>query len=524
MQRYDKLATNNRETPQSEKARNDQVENNTSGFVFKISDFSRLDRFLILGSDSNTYYQSARELTKQNVDSIKALIDNDGINVVNRVVEISKSGRAPKNDPAIFVLAMCSGSDKKEVRKHALNHLQDVCRIPTHLFMFLEYAKLFRGRGHLFQTALQKWYMDKSEDQLIYHMLKYRQREGWSHRDVLRLAKPKGAVGNHQSMFAWATGKEVKGEIPSLLKGFIECQRTESEKGCADLIREYGLSREMVPTQFLKSPLVWEALLEKMPLTAMIRNLGNMGSCGLLKPMSEASRSIIGKITQESIAKSLIHPINILYAAKTYAQGHGMKGDNSWPVDGNVVDALDDAFYLAFDNVKATGKRFLVGIDVSGSMEYGSGLILTPREIAAAMSVIHIRTELQVHYMAFSGGFIPLPITKKSTINSVIEQTSRLPFDRTDCALPMLYALRNKLPVDAFIVYTDNETNTGWIHPFQALKKYREVMGGINAKLIVCGVTATEFSIADKNDPGMLDIVGFDSAIPMLVNDFISNN
>jgi 60 kDa SS-A/Ro ribonucleoprotein len=284
----------------------------------------------------------------------------------------------------------------------------------------------------------------------------------------------------------------------------------------------------MVPTQFLKSPLVWEALLEKMPITAMIRNLGNMGACGLLKPMSEASSSIIGKITHESIEKSLIHPINILYAAKTYAQGHGVKGDNTWPVDGNIVDVLDDAFYLAFKNVKATGKRFLVGIDVSGSMEgfnsyYSGSKILTPREIAAAMSVIHIRTEPQVHYMAFSSGFIPLPITKKSTISSAIGQTSGLPFERTDCALPMLYALKNKLPVDAFIVYTDNETWHGTIHPFQALKKYREVMG-INAKLVVCGVTATDFSIADSNDPGMLDIVGFDSAIPMLVNDFVSNN
>lgn len=521
MQKYNKLAINQRETPQSEKAKPSQVENNAGGFVFQIDDWQRLDRFLILGSDSNTYYQSAQDLTKQNVSVIKSLIEKDGIKVVNRVVEISDSGRAPKNDPAIFVLAMCSGAENKEVRKHALNQLQAVCRIPTHLFMFLEYAKLFRGRGRLFQDALQRWYMEKSPDQLVYHMLKYRQREGWTHRDVLRLAKPKGATGVHQTMFAWATGKN-RAEDPALLNAFIESQNTTDEKEISKLIADHGLSREMVPTQFLKSPVVWEALLDKMPMTAMIRNLGNMGSCGLLKPMSNAVQKVIQKINQEAIDKSRIHPMAILYAAKTYAQGHGIKGSNSWPVDGSIVDILDDAFYMAFKNVKATGKRFLVGIDVSGSMATGnSSDIMAPREIAAAMSVIHIRTEQLTHYMAFSEGFTPLPITKKSTINHVLNITGNFPFQRTDCALPMLYAIKNKIPVDVFIIYTDNETWFGQIHPFQALKKYREVMG-INAKLIVCGVTATEFSIADSNDSGMLDVVGFDSAIPELINTFIN--
>jgi len=525
MQRYDKLSINQRVTPQSEKAKPGQVKNNADGYVFKINDWQRLDRFLILGSDSNTYYQSAQELTKQNVDSIKTIIEKDGIGVINRVVEISKSGRAPKNDPAIFVLAMCSGSDNKEVRKHALNYLSDVCRIPTHLFMFLEYAKLFRGRGRLFQEALRKWYMDKSPDRLVYHMLKYRQREGWTHRDVLRLAKPKGAEGVHQSMFSWVTGKQVYPEQwPEMLNGFVACQNSENEIQCAGYIREYGLSREMVPTQFLKSPVVWEALLEKMPMTAMIRNLGNMGSCGLLTPMSNAVQEVTRKINQEAIEKSKIHPMSILYAAKTYAQGYGFKGSNNWTVDGNIVDALDDAFYMAFKNVDASGKRFLIGIDVSGSMaSMKHGGIMSPREIAAAMSVVHARIEPLVHYMAFSHGFTPLPITKRSTINHVMDMTCGFPFQRTDCAVPMLYALENKIPVDCFIIYTDNETWFGRIHPFQALKKYREIMG-INAKLVVCGVTSTGFSIADPDDPGMLDIVGFDSAVPLLINDFVSKN
>lgn len=523
MEKYQNLAVNKRQTPQTEKAKTNQVENNAGGYVFATSDWTRLDRFLILGSASNTYYQYAQELTKENASVIQGLIEKDGLKVVDRLVEISTAGRAPKNDPAIFVLAMCSASDNLAVRKKAFEALPKVCRIPTHLFTFIEYSKLFRGKGRLYKTALQDWYLKKDGDQLAYQMVKYRQRNGWTHRDVLRLAKPKGATGIHQDMFAWATGKSYLAKS-KILEGFIECQEAKGPNDCADIVRRFGLTREMVPTEYLKSAPVWEALLEKMPMTAMIRNLGNMGSCGLLTPMSEATGKVISKINQESIEKSMIHPMAILYAAKTYAQGHGVRGSNSWPVDGNIADVLDDAFYMAFKNVKATGKRFLVGLDVSGSMSgmWGSSVgILSAREVAAAMSVVHVRTEPLVHYMAFSSGFIPLNITKKSTINSVINDTSNLPFDRTDCALPMLYALKNRIPVDAFIIYTDNETWFGDIHPFQALKKYRETMG-INAKLIVCGVTSTGFSIADPDDDGMLDVVGFDSAIPTVINNFIS--
>ena len=74
--------------------------------------------------------------------------------------------------------------------------------------------------------------------------------------------------------------------------------------------------------------------------------------------------------------------------------------------------------------------------------------------------------------------------------------------------------------VDAFIVYTDNETWAGNIHPYQALEQYRREMG-IPAKLVVVGMTATEFSIANPDDAGMLDVVGFDTAAPAVMADFI---
>jgi 60 kDa SS-A/Ro ribonucleoprotein len=33
-------------------------------------------------------------------------------------------------------------------------------------------------------------------------------------------------------------------------------------------------------------------------------------------------------------------------------------------------------------------------------------------------------------------------------------------------------------------------------------------------------MTATQFTIADPTDPGMLDVVGFDAAVPSLITGF----
>ena len=57
------------------------------------------------------------------------------------------------------------------------------------------------------------------------------------------------------------------------------------------------------------------------------------------------------------------------------------------------------------------------------------------------------------------------------------------------------------------------------VHPKEALNQYRE-RTGIPAKLIVVGMVSNGFSIADPNDGGMLDVVGFDTAVPQIMADF----
>lgn len=165
----------------------------------------------------------------------------------------------------------------------------------------------------------------------------------------------------------------------------------------------------------------------------------------------------------------------------------------------------------------------MLAIDVSGSMDGGmvAGVAgLTPREGAATMAMVTARTEANYSFTAFSTKLVPLNISAKMRLDTVVETMRKIPMGGTDCAQPMLYALENRIPIDAFVVYTDSETWAGKGHPAQVLREYREKMG-IMARLIVVALVGNRFSIADPNDKGMLDLIGFDAAAPSVMADFI---
>ena len=116
-------------------------------------------------------------------------------------------------------------------------------------------------------------------------------------------------------------------------------------------------------------------------------------------------------------------------------------------------------------------------------------------------------------------GITTLSISPRQRLDDVCRELEALPMGGTDCALPMVWAQKHRVDVDTFVIYTDNETWAGPVHPAQALRAYREARG-IPAKLVVVGMTSTGFSVADPNDAGMLDVVGFDSASPPVIADF----
>jgi 60 kDa SS-A/Ro ribonucleoprotein len=537
-------------TSQTEQARADQVKNNAGGFVFKVTPMQQLRRFLVLGSSGGTYYVDEKKLTKDSVKNIVSLFDKDtsGIAAIDEIVKVSDEGVAPKNDPALFALAIAASCSNDKVRAYALQNLNKVARIGTHMFTFLTYVDEMRGFGKGLQKALARWY-DNKGDNLALQVCKYPQRrvEGclpWSHRDVLRKIHMVPGSPQMNQIFKYVVkGKDAfnatewdalkSDKALQYIWAHEAAKAAQNEKELLPLIKNYKLVRESIPNQFFGKD-VFAELLPHMGMTAMIRNLNRMTECGLLKPLGKETNLIVSKLTDEALLqKERIHPFNVLVAQRQYMCGQSR--NLVWTPVQQVVDALEEAFYKSFKFVEPTGKRFLLGLDVSGSMGspvngYNGGNyqsqagVLSCAEAAAAMAMTTVRTEKNSCTMGFADRFKDLKISANDTLEQVLRKTTNQNFGGTDCALPMTWALQNKIEVDVFIIYTDSETYFGNIHPHEALVQYRKKMGIPDVKLIVTAFSATEFSIADSNDPFMLDCCGMDASVPQIISSFVKGD
>lgn len=541
-------------TPQSEKIPGSaQVPNSAGGYSFEVDCWTKLNRFLILGNEGGSYYASEKGMTLKNVKSLDECAAANPAETVQLIVGISVAGRAPKNDPAVFALAYLIGS-KGPAAELALAELNKVCRIGTHLFQFAETVDGMRGWGPALRRAVANWYKQFTPRDLAYQLVKYQQRNGWAHRDLLRLCHlsdknsadlrwaVKADLGGREIERTSMQGVKVKNktqywktvrtdvyrktsteDLSEPIAAFEAAKKATSAKEIVKLIEKNRLVRECIPTAFLNDADVWEALLQDMPVTAMIRSLGKMSSMGLLKPLSDASKLVVERLQDVNrLKKGRVHPIALLIAQKVYAQGHGDKGSLAWTPVPQVIDVLDDAFYKAFATVEPTNKRWLLALDVSGSMDWGqiAGTGLTPRQAAGAMALVTAKTEPNYHITAFSHTLVEVNLSRHQRLDGVLQTLSGITMGGTDCSLPIVQALNNKWPVDAFVVYTDSETWAGRMHPPQTLQQYRNKMG-INAKLIVCGLMANDFTIADPNDAGMMDVVGFDANVPQVMAEFV---
>ena len=502
----------------------EMARNEAGGYVFSASDWERLERFLILGAEDG-YYAKAPELTIQNAQALLRCLLADGQKVVNMIVDVSVNGRAPKNEAAIFALAMASSPKlaDKATNSLALAVLPKVARTGTYLFQFVEAAQAMRGWGRSLREAVSNWYNGKSPENLAYQLTKYRQRGGWTHRDVLRLAHPLPASPIHDMLFRWTTKGAVPevGDLTAYIRAFESVQKAENPATAAAIIEAHRLTWEMVPTTLLKQPVVWEALLEHIPYTALLRNLNRLTAIGVIKPLGEWTETIATQLAEQvSKTRPPIHPIALLNTLAVYQQGHGEKGSLKWDPAREIVDALNEAFYAAFKNVQPTGKRILLALDVSGSMSAkAEGSFLEARQIEAAMALVTASVEPKWHIVGFTNRVHPLSISPHQRLDDVLRAMPR-EMEGTDCAVSIQYALDKGLDVDAIVQYTDNQTWAGQEHTVQTLEKYRQKVGH-PIKIVAAATAAYEAAILDPKDPDSLNIVGWDSAAPAVISQFL---
>ena len=522
MLKYNSATKPVRQTDPIPGRKGEMVLNDAGGYSFVIEPIKQLKRFLVLGSSDGTYYVSKKELTERNMENIIELIKADGKKVVDTIMEFKD--RVPKLSPSLYTLALVLTHGNEETKKYGYGKILEICKTSFHLFEFMTYIQNLRGWSRGLRTGVSNWFLNKTYENLRYQFIKYRQREGWTHKDVLRLAHVRTLNQDYQNLFKWSVGKLKDDEITdSYICDFIKLQKTTNEKDAVYLINKNKFTWEMVPTELLNSETVWKALLPNLPLTAMLRNLGKMGSMALFRPFSEETKYVCDKLTDENyILKSKVHPYQIALSLVMYNNGSGFKGNLYWETNNNIINALETAYKFSYKNVEPTNKNILVGLDVSGSMNenkiYNS--VLNALQTSKILALIYANSEPNIQTLDFDDKYYNSNLNKNDKVIDVIQKDCH--GGGTNLSLPIQYAFdKNIYNLDAFILYTDNETWCGDIHASQLFDKYRKKHNK-NCKLIVVAMTATKGSIIDPKDQNnMLEVVGFDTNSTNIINDFI---
>lgn len=499
----------------------EQEKNSAGGYVYKVGNWDQLKRFLVLGTYGGTFYISEKSLTQVNYDAILGCVGEDGLRVVEEIVRVSENGLAPKNDFAVFALAVAAAFGNEETKRAAYQAVTKVCRTSTHLFQFLEDSSKFRGHGNGFNRAIRRWYTGKTVDEQAYQMVKYRNRNNWSHRKVLRLTRITPRTLEESALYHWAVNGTWNSELkmPMVIEGFEKSKTVESVEQLVDYIKQYNLTWEAVPNQYLKDKSVWEALLAKMPPTAMIRNLGNMSSAGVFDSNTNSDIVIQTLNDVSKLKKAKVHPMQMAVASIVYSSGRGDLGNNSWQVNPRIVDALDDAFMASMKAVEPTGLKMLVAVDESGSMAYHRSGIgsLKCSEVSGILALTHYCSEPNVDIISFDTSYRKLNMSKRMSLKEAMGIACN--GGGTDLSLPIKYALDNNLMFDVFVVYTDNETYAGQRHVQALFDEYRKRINP-KAKMLVASMAANAYSASDPNDPAILQVVGLDSSLPQVIAAF----
>jgi 60 kDa SS-A/Ro ribonucleoprotein len=538
--------------------------NNAGGYVFKADRWTRLERFLTTGSEAGSYYVTPEKLTKRNTTNLLKLIKEDGAGVIALIENMVRGRRVPRMDPAVFSLAMCAVEGNDGTQIAALTASHDVCYTPTLFFQFVaDVLHLGSGWSQKLKACVQRYYLREDIDRVAFQMVKYGSRGGWSHGDMIKLSHPKPENPTRDALFGWAVhGKDFfngkrrvirrkfkdgsedtreyppldMADLPEIVLAMEEVKATDNEKRIIQLVDEHRMSWEMVPSE-KRSDTVWKALIPKMPIMALTRNLGQLTKRGIVAPLSEYEDIIIQKLL--SPGRYSPHPVQWLMAKTVYDQGHGLRGSLKWTPSQRVSDALEQGLYDSFGYIEASGKRILLALDVSGSMYGAAAITAGVRKVKtqwgveevpnshfdcmvadALMAQLIRRVEDKVHVVAFEDHMTRANIPATWTIEQTNRYLHKIGGGATNCSAPVQWAIDNNVVADAVIIVTDGETWRG-AHPFQMMTKYRDKIG-LPVKFVSIAAAATKYTIADPDDFLAMDISGFDSAAVGLATDFIS--
>ncbi|OUL32065.1 TROVE domain-containing protein [Nostoc sp. 106C] len=521
---FTKKKTNTPQTQPIPGREAEMIKGRSGGYMFDAGIWKVLRRCLLIGTAKSTYYAGKQELTEDFVDVVKQAVAENPGRVAEEILYAS-DGRAINNSAPILALVLLSMGETPEAKKAFGEIFGQVVRTGSHFYEWLNYTKSLRGFGKVVREVGKTWLSREDVKGLAYQLLKYQQRQGFSHRDALRLFHVKPPTETHRELFEWVVKgwEDLPADIPSEALAQIWwyewLKRNPTETHTA--IAQGRLTHEMAAPVGKMDKQAWQLLFQEMPIGAMLRNLGSLTELGVLRADESANILRVEAVlnNKEHLRKGRIHPIDVLKALKTYHSGGKLgRSQKTWEPVARIVDILEKAVELSFDVVQPTGKVFMHAVDVSGSMSWGvvDSVGLSCCEIATTMALVTAKAEQNYMIRGFATEFRELGITAKDSFSSALRKASNQNFGGTDASVAYDWMIKNKFKADVVCFWTDNESWAGSKHPSQALAQYRQKVNP-NAKAVYVTLAPYNITLVDPQDPLSWDLAGFDPGTPRII-------
>jgi 60 kDa SS-A/Ro ribonucleoprotein len=492
------------------------------GEVHQVDPMTVVRRFLVLGS-TGTFYANRFDVTKLATGAVETAIKESPDLVLGIVNEIEAGNLALRRDPMLWTLARLTMPDVPIAsRRNAAQAVARICRTGTELLHWIAYRRSMGGSNRTFRRAVANWFTSRSADDLALQAVKYDARDGWSMRDALRLARPTAPTSEHDLVFGWMAHPERRSEFRfrdpvRLFSGYALLREDTKPIGPSEIIRANRLPREAVPGELLQHREVWEALLPDMPAMALVRNLGKLTSLGVTFNGESSSRTVEERIIR---AADKLHPFHFLIAAKTYAQGHGVRGKLVWKPHQNITDALMSAFGIAFGHLPVYADKYpLIALDASSSMRQPAGdTPLSCHEAEAALAMVFAHQFPNAAFMRFSHRLEAMDIHGRP-FDDVFREVQRWDGGGTHCDLPLLLAEGTHRATDVIMV-TDSETWHARETPSRVVERIHR-NGRSDFRFACVAMATNDISVADDRDPMQMNFVGMSADMPRAVGSFL---
>lgn len=427
---------------------------NPEGFPsFKRSLEEAYLQVLLTNTVSGTFYASQSELLSETLQ-LHAQMASTDTDFMARALVYARSEGLMRLQP-IVGLAYLAKADLDKFRKV----FRQIIRTPGDLSDFVEIVRggvAPGGMGRAIKSTVGDWMNGMSE----YHAIKYGTGgQGYSLRDVLRVAHPKPETDKADSIFLWLTDREKwlasdeKRALATQIDAFERLKRLDVAEGQAaarEVISNGRLPYEVVTGVVKPDVATWEELMRQMPYMALLRHLNTLQRAEVLKNKDNA-RYVADRLTNvEALKGARVLPFRLFTAYQMFTAVD--------PAEWLVNEALADAMDAAFVNMPDLGGTICIAPDVSGSMSGRiSGKSKTRYiDIAGIFSGALLKASPTALVLPFETRVVDVKLNARDTLMTTAETLARIGGGGTAVSAPISHLLDKKIKVDTFIGITDN--------------------------------------------------------------------